>query len=56
MIVGISLRRMVLLDTKGNYMKESNILGGQCGKEYSQEGYLAEHQMIVHKGIKYPCR
>ena len=28
---------------------------GQCGKEFSLEGNLAEHERIVYVGIKYPC-
>ena len=36
------LRRDVLMNTKGQCMKES-------------KGSLAEHQRGIHEGVKYPC-
>ena len=64
------LRRDVLMNTKGQCMKESkgslaeHQRGiheevrnpcGQCVKQFSQKGYLAGHQRAVHVGIKYSC-
>ena len=59
------LRRDILMNTKGQCMKESKgslaehqrkyiqYPCGQCGKQFSQRGYLARHQRAPHEGIKY---
>ena len=28
---------------------------GQCGKQFSQKGHLAENRRAIHEGVKYPC-
>ena len=55
MPVGIAamnfLRRDVLMNTKGQYIKESNIFADYA----TTNGSLAEHQRGIHEGVKYPC-
>ena len=53
MPVGIAamnfLRRDVLMNTKGQYIKESNIFADYA----TTNGSLAEHQRGIHEGVKY---
>ena len=36
--------------------EEIKHLCSQCGKEFSQKGYVVKHKREVHEGIKFPCR
>ena len=45
------LRRDFLMNTEGQYMKESYIFT----ENSTTNGSLAEHLMGIHEGVKYPC-
>ena len=46
----------MLLDTKWQYMRESNNIVDNVVKHFSQNGFDAEHRRAVHEGLTYPCR
>ena len=46
--------RIILQNTEGQFIKESNIPCGQCGKQYTSQGSFAQHRRAVHEGIKFP--
>ena len=47
--------RFILQNTEWQFMKESNFLEKQCGKEFTRQGNLAQQRRTAHEGVKFPC-
>ena len=49
------LQKEIWVNTKEQYMKESNTPCGKCEYKATTKESLTEHQTALNEGVKYPC-